>query len=1130
MADNVVHLAERRHSGMDVQGWLDTVAYPALWERLPELHPGFGWTLGADRYTATTWPDDFPVQCHEHRVDRLEVYRNNWGRIIVHGSSAEHISFLELEVNGQPATEGRFHVAIRALASRLGIPPPDTAELSEAQKTEIHAKEERRAALHVAIEHCQENIWSGAGGKAREYLHGRGFNDDEIEDLQLGLYTSEEDLADALAAGGRDVTMARASGVLWGKMAGRIVMPWYDAYGQPQTLYGRLLELPEEDVGEDERTSEREVNPDGDGSDCPAAQPESGVEGDAAARKPRSEKGGAPKEAEKAPKYLALWGKQTKDSPLFFDRARQAGHDEIVPVEGVLDAGKAQARGDTRVVGYIGKSLTEAHVNVMLRHGVKTVILCGDADSGGDDGTKASIKVLRKAGVTALVVPRLPEKDPDVYIEKHGIDAWKKRVSEAVPATEYLVDRALGNVSKDSPNAQRLKAIRAALGQEFPDDVEREMAVEHIAKRTGLPKATVAKTAKQTERRASDGRKVGPGQVASGTLAIPEPHERRPTPMRDAVPGLPEEVLPSAQVPKTHTYQKREIHRIVDKKLPTGGIAMSLVRVCPKPFVPVAIIDTDDGAQHIRFIYESVSGGGFRISVAPKERLASAKEIIKLARIGVEVTSNSAAELVDYNEAYLNLNSPYLAKFRGHAQCGFKNDNVFLLGHTVIGSDDADRPAVLVPPETDPAGAKTIEAIRTGGDESEQTLALRKVIEMSEGAAVALAVGLAGPVVARFGLPVPCAYLGATGGQGKSSILIAAGSLTGWTGEPSSRTPTGVCRLATGTPNGLLVSAKITNHTTFIADEFKGPTNANEARRWATAFQSLADGTPRAVSRRDGGGLRYSETWACPLLLAGEARLSDIGETDGLRRRFLPIDAPYCRHPPDLGRAVVPLRTHFGYPTRRIVEALVQCSDEQAASWRNRWSQHFDSLPLPDNALFATWAGSIASLLTVVDFAEECGLDLDAATWRQHLYDYWESLLEAHRDEQHLDTKDVPTRAFEYVKGELAKRQSEIMNSNGDLPERGIVIAGHEVVPKISKHILRTAVIGIVLRSVLAQGGFSTDVLRTWRDRGWLIVDVQASKRSLTVRRRFGGARPTCYLLALEDDDPSRQAHEEHSG
>ena len=98
----------------------------------------------------------------------------------------------------------------------------------------------------------------------------------------------------------------------------------------------------------------------------------------------------------------------------------------------VEDLTKVYGSGDTRVVAYVGAQFTGEQISTLQRCRVERALLCGDPDGGGDTGTLRNVVALANAGITPLVVPRLPEgQDPDDYALANGIDAWRARVAEA---------------------------------------------------------------------------------------------------------------------------------------------------------------------------------------------------------------------------------------------------------------------------------------------------------------------------------------------------------------------------------------------------------------------------------------------------------------------------------------------------------------------------------------------------------------------------------------------------------------------------------------------------------------------------------------------------------------------------
>jgi hypothetical protein len=132
------------------------------------------------------------------------------------------------------------------------------------------------------------------------------------------------------------------------------------------------------------------------------------------------------------PKTIASPGEKTKQSPLYFDRALEAGHKEIVLVEGVLDAVLLQAKGDTRVCAYVAANCSGDQIETLRRRRITRVTLCGDPDAGGENGTNSNLLRLVEAGISVYIAPKLPDGlDPDEFLLKHGMEGWKTHIDAA---------------------------------------------------------------------------------------------------------------------------------------------------------------------------------------------------------------------------------------------------------------------------------------------------------------------------------------------------------------------------------------------------------------------------------------------------------------------------------------------------------------------------------------------------------------------------------------------------------------------------------------------------------------------------------------------------------------------------
>jgi putative DNA primase/helicase len=292
---------------------------------------------------------------------------------------------------------------------------------------------------------AQELLWSPAGEAARQYLHTRGFADAAIRSLGMGLYPSVTELTRRLTRQGHALSDMRQHGLLWWKLEGYVVIPWANEYGRPLTLYGRW---PSKTLPDDR------------------------------------------------PKTIALPGEESKRSPLYFDRTRQAGHSEVVLVEGVLDAALLQARGDTRGIACVSAQLSRLQVSTLTRHKVQAVTICLDPDQGGKRGVVSCIKSLKAAGIRAYVAPTLPDSlDPDEFVLRDCLDAWRAHIAQAQPAVVWQVDRALLQHDLTTPRGK--DAAHAAVQPLLRfcwDALERHDVWQRVAAQTGYPVAPLAQS------------------------------------------------------------------------------------------------------------------------------------------------------------------------------------------------------------------------------------------------------------------------------------------------------------------------------------------------------------------------------------------------------------------------------------------------------------------------------------------------------------------------------------------------------------------------------------------------------------------------------------------------------------
>lgn len=126
---------------------------------------------------------------------------------------------------------------------------------------------------------------------------------------------------------------------------------------------------------------------------------------------------------------------------------------QVVVVEGELDAISSFQIGIKNVVAIKGSALTENQVKLLKRF-TESLILALDADIAGDSAARRGIETADKEGLNIRVVELEKYKDPDEAAQKDP-KFYKEKLKQAVPFYEYLIDSALKRYGVQSPEGKR---------------------------------------------------------------------------------------------------------------------------------------------------------------------------------------------------------------------------------------------------------------------------------------------------------------------------------------------------------------------------------------------------------------------------------------------------------------------------------------------------------------------------------------------------------------------------------------------------------------------------------------------------------------------------------------------------
>lgn len=371
-----------------------------------------------------------------------------------------------------------FKDALTLLAERAGVtltkgPAKRDTSAEDDQRARLFALNEAAALFYQNLLHHHP-----AGQLGRAYLAKRGISKDVAEEFQLGFAPDEwETLTRYLRGQGHNLEDALAIGLLsqreggngpYDRFRGRFMFPIRDRAGNVVGFGGRA-------VADDQQ-----------------------------------------------PKYL-----NTPQSPLFdkshllyaIDRATDAirKQQEVVIVEGYVDALTAHQFGYKNVVATMGTALTEQQIGLVKKL-TPRVVLALDADAAGQLAMLRAVDTLRSAlsddtelvvdarglirsqrrmsvQINVLTVPS--GKDPDEYIRTDP-SAWSPLVAGAEPVLDYVIRAviAAGDTRSGHGKSAIINQI-APLIPELADRVERDVYVSLLARQLGVNESYIESALRQ---------------------------------------------------------------------------------------------------------------------------------------------------------------------------------------------------------------------------------------------------------------------------------------------------------------------------------------------------------------------------------------------------------------------------------------------------------------------------------------------------------------------------------------------------------------------------------------------------------------------------------------------------------
>jgi len=369
-----------------------------------------------------------------------------------------------------------FPEAVRAVAQKLGVAMPKQTFSSEAEAKDAKL---RTALLEIHERACaffQECLRRPEGARAREYLAGRGLNDETIKQFRIGFAPDSGFLLRDRLKGQFGKEVLRESGLFSWKESTQHSL---STQQHPEPAIDQRLTT--NDVSSMYSKFRNRITF--------AIANESGrVIAFTGRTLSADEKSG--------PKYLnspetAIY---SKSRVLFnLDLAKEAirALNYAILVEGQMDCISVFAAGFRNVIASSGTAFTAPQAALLGRF-TKQVVVNFDPDAAGAKATERTLGLLVEEEFDIRVLTLDAGLDPDLFVRRKGKDAYTSALKNSQKYFDYLIERARSQFPVRSAEG-KAKAVNYLLPhvQRVPNRIVRDELAEEIAQKLNVDSAVL---------------------------------------------------------------------------------------------------------------------------------------------------------------------------------------------------------------------------------------------------------------------------------------------------------------------------------------------------------------------------------------------------------------------------------------------------------------------------------------------------------------------------------------------------------------------------------------------------------------------------------------------------------------
>jgi DNA primase len=396
-----------------------------------------------------------------------------------------------------------FPESVRMVAQKLGIPLPKASYSTPGEAKEARLRGQLLDVHERAVAFFQECLRRPEGARAREYLTGRGLDQEMIAHFRIG-YAPDSGflLRDRLKEEFSEEVL-RESGLFSWKQ---------DASSEPRAASNQSqggVDDPQRNAGilrvqnagpQDDRG--------GDGSELEARGsklaamyskfrnrvmfPIASEAGKVIAFTGRT----LATDEKSGPKYL-----NSPETPIYskgkvlfnLDLAKEwiKKFDYAILVEGQMDCISVYAAGFHNVIASSGTAFTELQAKLLGRFS-KNAVVNFDPDTAGAKATERTLGLLIEEEFTIKVLTLEQGFDPDLYIRRKGKEAYGEALKHSQKYFDYLIERARTQFPVRSGEGKQ-KAVNYLLPhiQRVPSRIVRDELAHEISQKLGIDSAVL---------------------------------------------------------------------------------------------------------------------------------------------------------------------------------------------------------------------------------------------------------------------------------------------------------------------------------------------------------------------------------------------------------------------------------------------------------------------------------------------------------------------------------------------------------------------------------------------------------------------------------------------------------------